>query len=117
MTADLSLSVLLSYSSFVIVMSLNVLKLASMDPPIQAAFFLCKSADTMMSVLAVCSALFLISFTNLSLNPGITVEPPAKTILLYSSFLKSRSHLSIDLQAMSWMPITSLPLMGARLSN
>ena len=32
-------------------------------------------AKTLMSVLAVCSAMMLISFSNLSLKPGMIVDP------------------------------------------
>lgn len=62
----LSVSAFVSeYSCCLIVIMWNVLKLASMEPPTHAAFFLCKASVTMISVLASW-AIFLSSNSNLA---------------------------------------------------
>jgi len=81
-----------------------VLKEASIEPPIQAAYFLCKAADTLISVLAFYSARERISLSNLSVKPFINVDPPASTILLYRLIFKSLSHFS-----MAWYAIEAMP--------
>ena len=60
-SVSLSFSAVFSYSSLLMLISANVLKLASMDPPIHAEYFLCRSAYVLISVFAEFIAKFLIS--------------------------------------------------------
>lgn len=94
-----SMSSVLSYSSFLIVISEKVLNEAIIDAPIHAAYFLCRSAYTLISVLALFIAKLFISYSNLSVKPGKREVPPANTMLLYRFIFRSGSHFSIELKA------------------
>lgn len=91
-------------------LSANVLMLASMLPPIQAALRRCRAAVTIMSVyFGHLAARVLISVSNLSVNPFINEVPPASTMLPYKFVRRSSSHISIDFDAICAKPSSSSP--------
>ena len=79
-------------------------KLDNIDPPIHALNFLSAGICAMTLTLTFGGAISGTNFWMRSTNPGMSVLPPATTILLYSSFLISRSDRTIASATMRCTP-------------
>jgi len=95
-----------SNSAFVIHMVWKVANEDKIEPPIQTENFLSAGATTLIFI--VDGARATISLFNLSWIPSNMVVPPDITMLLYNSFLTSKSQAIIDLKVNSWKPSYSL---------
>lgn len=94
-----------SYSALVIHWFLNVVKLASTDPPIQTDYFLSFCAITLTFMVLATS--LLTSASSLWSIPGYMLEPPDRIRFSYCCFLASMSTLSMDVWTKSWIDLYS----------
>ena len=87
---------------------LNVLSPARILPPVHVVYFLSGGANILIRISLTASR--CTSCKSLSPKPFVKVQPPERTILPYSDFLKSISARLIASTTIWWIPEYSSPI-------